>query len=45
MSTYKDLSGTTVRTPDNKPPVHGTTVTLPGGGTGTMVGGYAVKNK
>lgn len=42
---YKDLAGTTVYTPDNKPPVAGATVKTNDGGTATMVGGYAVKNK
>ena len=45
MTTYTDPAGNKFTTPDNKPPVAGTTVTLNQGGSATMVGGYAVKNK
>ena len=45
---HKDQAGVTIQTPDNKPPVHGTPVRIiTGNGSvaGTMVGGYAVKDK
>ena len=46
---YKDNGGATYNTPDNKPPSHGTPVSIPNGdGTsthGTWSGGYVTPNK
>ena len=45
MSEFKDNAGQTYNSPDNKPAGNGVQVTLPGGGTGTMVGGIVQPNK
>lgn len=48
MTTFKDLSGTSYSSPDNKPATNSTQVkinTSSGTKTATMVGGYAVPNK